>query len=113
MAHTNVSSCVLSIVGSFSSGLDVFKKLSDKRKRRRGHHRRRNGSKKCDERAEEEELRLSKSLRQGPEDIGREYARSVYAVGDGFAIGDGRFPAHLFRHVGYWCWVRLLINGVM
>jgi hypothetical protein len=84
MAHTNVSSCVLSIVGSFSSGLDVFKKLRDKRKRK--HNSRR---KKCDALAEEEELRLSKSLRQGPEDIGREYAKSVYAVGDGFAIGDG------------------------
>lgn len=85
MAQTNVSSCVLSIVGSFSSGLDVFKKLREKRERKHSYRRRR-----CDERAEEEELKLSRSLRQGPEDIGREYAKSVYAVGDGFAIGDGR-----------------------
>lgn len=88
MAATNVSSCVLSIVASFSSGLDVFKRLREKRKRRHGG--RRGGGRKCDGRADEEELRLSRSLRQGPEDIGREYARSVYAVGDGFAIGDGR-----------------------
>ena len=84
MAHTNVSSCVLSIVGSFSSGLDVLKKLREKRKRRHSSRRR-----KCDARAEEEEMKLSRSLRQGPEDIGREYANSLYAVGDGFAIGDG------------------------
>ena len=82
MAHSNVSSCVLSIVGSFSSGLDVFKKLRDKRKRKKK-------SSKRDLRMEQEETRLSRSLRQGPEDIGREYARSVCRVGEGFAVGDG------------------------
>lgn len=93
MAQTNVSSCVLSIVASFSSGLDVFKKLREKRKRKRSSSRSGHGKRKgrqCDAKAvEEEEARLSRSLRQGPEDIGREYAQSVYAVGDGFAIGDG------------------------
>lgn len=81
MAYTNVSSCVLSIVASFSSGLDVFKKLGEKKRKRRRF-------KKTDN-VEEQETRLSRSLRQGPEDIGREYQKNVHAVGDDFAIGDG------------------------
>lgn len=82
MAQSNVSSCVLSIVASFTSGLDVFKKfkeLREKRKRRP----RKNAS------LDDEEVRLARSLRQGPEDIGREYQRSISAVGEHFAQGDG------------------------
>ncbi len=86
MAYTNVASCVISIVGSFSNGLDVFKKLREERRRRKR-------SKKVDI-VDEEELRLSKSLRQGPEDIAREYQRSVCAAGQDFEVGDGRL-AHL------------------
>lgn len=81
MAHTNVSSCVLSIVASFSSSLDVFKQLRDKRRRSK----RPRSNKTIDD----EELRLAKSLRQGPEDIGREYQKSIQIAGDYFAIGDG------------------------
>ncbi|KAK3720662.1 hypothetical protein LTR37_003712 [Vermiconidia calcicola] len=80
MAHSNVASCVLSIVGSFANGLDVFKKLRDKRRRKRR-------PKKADN-VEEQELRLSRSLRQGPEDIGREYQRSLYAAGYDYEMGD-------------------------
>lgn len=82
MAHTNVSSCVLSIVASFSSGLDVFKKLREKRRRRR--------RSRLAEKDDIEEFRLARSLRQGPEDIGREYQRSIQAAGDHFAVGDGK-----------------------
>ena len=81
MPDSSVSSCVLNILGSFSSSLGLYKKLREKRRRKRR-------SKKGDS-CEEEELRLSKSLRQGPEDISQEYQRSIYAVGDQFAIGDG------------------------
>lgn len=98
MANANVSNTILSILGSFSSGLDVFKRLREKRKRKHsgsnGRRRRGNGRDK-NEVDEEQEMRLSRSLRQGPEDIGREYARSVYAVGDGFGIGDGIFPSQI------------------
>ena len=38
---------------------------------------------------DEDEHRLAKSLRQGPEDIGREYQRNMQTVGDNFACGDG------------------------
>ncbi|KAK5129764.1 hypothetical protein LTR08_002830 [Meristemomyces frigidus] len=81
MAHTNVSGCVLSIVTSFSSGLDVFKQLREKRTRRKH-------SRMTQQQPDDEELHLTKSLRQGPEDIGREYQRSIHAAGDYFAVGD-------------------------
>ena len=82
MAHTQVSSCVLSIVASFSSSLDVFKRL-------RGSRRRRKHSKSDEVTANEEELHLTNSLRLGPEDIGREYQRSLQIAGDQYAVGDG------------------------
>lgn len=83
MAHTNVSSCVLSIVGSFANSLDIFRRVRKKRGRKR--HTEANELK-----IDENELHLAKSLRQGPEDIGREYQRSVHAAGGQFAVGDGR-----------------------
>nr|OQO17432.1 hypothetical protein B0A51_17031 [Rachicladosporium sp. CCFEE 5018] len=82
MADTSVSSSVLAIIGSFASGLDVFKKLREKRR-----HRRR--CVKPDEQIDSSEIRLSRSLRQGSEDIGREYqsyARSL--VGERVAAED-------------------------
>ena len=81
MAHSNVASCVLSIVGSFSNGLDVFKKLREKRRKKK--------KPKKNDPVEGEELRLSRSLRRGQEDIGREYQNNIFAAGDHFAIGDG------------------------
>jgi hypothetical protein len=90
MAHTNVSSCVLSIVASFSSGLDVFKQLREKRRQKR---RSKNVNK-----LDEEEVSLTRSLRQGPEDIGREYQRNIQAAGDQFAVGDGQLASHDKMH---------------
>ncbi|OQO01685.1 hypothetical protein B0A48_12722 [Cryoendolithus antarcticus] len=82
MADTTVSSSILAIIGSFASGLDVFKKLREKRR-----HRRRRV--KPDQQADSSELRLSRSLRQGPEDIGREYQSYAQSlVGERVAAGD-------------------------
>ncbi len=86
MAQTNVSSCVLSIVASYSSGLDIFKQLREKRSRKKQRSR-------TTAQLGEAEVRLARSLRQGPEDIGREYLKSVQAAGDWFAVGDGEFVA--------------------
>jgi hypothetical protein len=82
MASANVSSSVLSIIASFSSGLDVFKKLRERRKRRRGRS-------KTEGQVDNNEQLLSRSLRQGPEDIGREYQRCSHSVvGEHMAVGD-------------------------
>ncbi|KAK5710360.1 hypothetical protein LTR17_018957 [Elasticomyces elasticus] len=80
MAQTNVSSCVLSIVASFSSGLDVFKQFREKRRRKQ--------RSKSNDKLDAGELRLARSLRQGQEDIGREYLQNVQIAGDYFAVGD-------------------------
>ena len=75
-------------MGSFSNGLDVFKKLRERKQRRKWSRK--------NENADPEEVRLTRSLRQGQEDIGREYQNSVYAAGDQFAIGDGNSALKLF-----------------
>ncbi|GAB7333272.1 hypothetical protein MBLNU13_g04915t1 [Cladosporium sp. NU13] len=63
MAHANVSNGVLTIIASFSNGLDVLKKLRRSRKTstQRSKKQKRN---------DEDALRLSRSLRNGPEEIG-------------------------------------------
>lgn len=84
MAHANVSNSVLTIIASFSNGLDVLKKLrrSDKKGTRPSKTAKRN---------DENALCLSRSLRHGPEEIGREYqAGSVRCDSEQYAMGDGK-----------------------
>lgn len=86
MAHVNVSSSVLTIIASFSNGLDVLKKLRRSRKKSGAKR-----SKPSAKRNDEDARRLSRSLRRGPEDIGREYqAGSMHCDGERYAVGDGR-----------------------
>ncbi|GAB7363342.1 hypothetical protein MBLNU230_g3623t1 [Neophaeotheca triangularis] len=81
MSDSSVSNCVLSIVTSFTNGLDVLKRL-----RERKWHRKQ--SKNVPKKSGNEELLLSRSLRRGPEDISREYQRSIHAAGHHYAVGD-------------------------
>lgn len=91
MAQANVSNGVLSIIASFSNGLDVLKKL------RRGHKKPTKRSK-ARQQNDEDALRLSQSLRRGADEIGREYqARSMRCDGERFAVGDGK-SIHVPRH---------------
>lgn len=84
MAHPDVSDSIFSIIAAFTSGLDVFKKVRD----RRGKQKSKKGAK-ADKKSGEE-LKLSQSLRQGPRDIQHEYDRSYAALGERFAKGDGK-----------------------
>jgi hypothetical protein len=94
MAHANVSNGVLTIISSFANGLDVLRKL------------RRSGKKvthrpKTTKRNDEDALRLSRSLRHGPEEIGREYQfASMHCDSEQYAAGDGRSdrPARYDSH---------------
>ncbi|KAM0710431.1 hypothetical protein Q7P35_002793 [Cladosporium inversicolor] len=82
MAHANVSNGVLTIIASFSNGLDVLKKLRRSRKTGTQQSRKK-------KRDDEDALRLSRSLRNGPEDIGREYqAGSMRCDSELYAVGD-------------------------
>lgn len=83
MTDTSVSNSVLSIMASFAGGLDVFRKLRDRRSENRRRKRRDKIS------SSEDEMQLSRSLRQGPEDIGREYQVMGTRAGPHFAVGDG------------------------
>ena len=84
MAHANVSNGVLTIIASFSNGLGVLKKL--RRSRKTGSQ-----QSKRKKRNDEDALRLSRSLRTGPEEIGREYqAGSMLCDGELYAMGDGK-----------------------
>jgi len=92
MAHSNVSSCVLAIIASFTGCTDVFKQLREKRKRKK--------RSKSNAQLDDDEISLSRSLRNGPEAIGREYQRNVQAAGDHFAVGDGVLgPSVLTAHL--------------
>lgn len=81
MAHTDVSSNVLSIIASFANGFKVFRKLRDKRSRNR------RGTAKIDD--GNELIRLSRSLCQGSDEIDREYRRSILGVGESCTVGNG------------------------
>jgi len=84
MAHANVSNGVLTIISSFSNGFDVLKKLRRSRKPRTKQSKKKGSN-------DEDAQRLSRSLRHGPEDIGREYqAGSMRCDSEQFAIGDGK-----------------------
>ncbi|KAL0260092.1 hypothetical protein SLS55_005837, partial [Diplodia seriata] len=99
MAHreqrdTPVGDSVLAIVGAFTNGLDVFKRLRERRRRRK--------STKKPHRATPaqiepsgDELQLSNSLRQNPVDIQRHYETNYAAVGEKFAQGDAIAHASL------------------
>ena len=83
MTQTSVATCVLSIISSFSSGLDVFKKFRELGKKKESK------SKKRPAIRDDDEVRLVTSLQRGPEDIGTEYQKSISVIGEHFAQGDG------------------------
>lgn len=93
MAPTNVSDCVLSIIGVFASGLDVFRRFRELRDEDAGNNnsrRLRKSKPAVQTKVTEQELLLVRSLRQGPEQIGREYQMCQRSLGDQYATGDGR-----------------------
>lgn len=76
-----VSSGVRSIIDSFLNGLDILSKLGEKHKRKKHSDDRRH--------ADDGSTRLSRSLRQGPLEIGGEYERGMRGLGERYARGDG------------------------
>ena len=99
MQTTN--SCVVSLIDAFASGLEVFKKV---RERRRGTRKTRRGrAQTALQEKSGDELRLSRSLRKGPVDIQNEYERHYRVKGERYAVGDCMFsfsssPAKLTRN---------------
>lgn len=81
MSTTNAS--VLSIIAAFTSGIDVFKKLSKRR-----HKKPCKGANSQANEQNREELQLSRSLRRGPVDIQWKHERHVQGAGQLYAVGD-------------------------
>ena len=107
MAHkadeAEVSSCVSNLIQAFSNGLNVFKRLRERRRKRKARKARKENQ--TPEVVNSDELQLSKSLRRGPQELAEKYDACYSQTGHSFAKGDGKL--HLGTHpVG----VTMLIN---
>ncbi|KAF2260978.1 hypothetical protein CC78DRAFT_619790 [Lojkania enalia] len=85
-----VSSCVSNLIHAFTNGLNIFKKLRERRRKRKSRKHRAQSDP-----ASGAELRLSNSLRRGPAEIQSSYEKHYGKVGDRFARGDAIAHASL------------------
>src|ERR1700754_1111321 len=85
MAEVNVSGSVRSIISAFASGLDIFKKIRNKRRKKNASGR---ATRTSD--LSQDEIRLNASLRRGSRDVQKEYERNYQALGKYYARGDGK-----------------------
>jgi len=80
-----VSSCIASIMQAFTNGIDIFKRL---RERRRKHRARKESQ--VPALTTNAELQLSESLHKGPQELALRYSECYRSgVGAQFAKGDG------------------------
>lgn len=88
----DVSNCVHNLIDAFTNGLNIFKRL---RERRRKHKARKQIQ--TPEPVNSAELQLSDSLRRGPQDLAVRYEECYGQRGMGprFAKGDCKFISHL------------------
>jgi hypothetical protein len=83
--EAEVSSCVAGIIEAFINGLDIFKRLRERRKKRKAKK-----ENQASDSTNSAEKQLSKSLRKGPEEVAEKYAECYYSgMGSRFAKGDG------------------------
>jgi len=75
---------VFSIITAFTSGLDVFKKLKERRKLKKS---------KANQAIQRKERDLERSLRRGQVEIHDEYNRHAQVAGQKFVHGDGKLPS--------------------
>ncbi|KAL5422259.1 hypothetical protein PMIN04_004885 [Paraphaeosphaeria minitans] len=85
-----VASCVSNLVHAFTDGLNVFKRLRERRRKRNSKHREREPSA-----PSEPELQLSNSLRKGPVELREKYESCYGEKGEKFAKGDAIAHASL------------------
>ncbi len=82
-----VSSCVLNLIQAFTNGLNIFKRLRERRRKRKERKENR-----PTERTTDAELQLSESLRRGPRELAQRYTEYRAGIGRSFAKGDGKKP---------------------
>lgn len=83
--EAEVSNCVSNLIHAFSNGLNVFKRLRERRRKRKG----RKENQVADAAANEEQ-QLSKSLKRGPQELAEKYDACYSQTGKSFAKGDGK-----------------------
>lgn len=80
-----VSNCVSNLIHAFTNGLNVFKRLRERRKKRKARKENQPPDKSISD-----ELQLSKSLRRGPQELAEKYDACYSQTGHSFAKGDGK-----------------------
>ncbi|KAF2707394.1 hypothetical protein K504DRAFT_384104 [Pleomassaria siparia CBS 279.74] len=85
------ASCVSNLIQSFTNGLDIFKRLRERRRRRK-HSKSKD---QIDPTVSSAERQLSQSLKRGTTDIQTQYNRNYFKAGDRFAKGDAIAHASL------------------
>ncbi|RYO56309.1 hypothetical protein AA0116_g9138 [Alternaria tenuissima] len=89
--EAEVSTCVSGIIEAFTNGLDIFKKLRERRRKRRSKR-----DTEVPDSTSTAEHQLSKSLRRGPEEVAGKYTECYYSgIGPRFAKGDSIAHASL------------------
>jgi hypothetical protein len=98
--EAEVSSCVSNLIQAFSNGLNVFKRLRERRRKRKARK-----ENQTSDAADSDEVQLSKSLRRGPQELAEKYDACYSQTGLSFAKGDGKLHSRTYP-VG----VTMLIN---
>ena len=86
--EAEVSNCVSNIILAFTDGLNVFKRLRERRKKKKNKHKS-SGSEHVRDVTSDADLQLRNSLVRGPVELRDRYAQCYEEKGDRFAKGDG------------------------
>jgi hypothetical protein len=85
-----VSHCVSNLIHAFSNGLNIFKKLRERKRKRKARK-----DNQANDAAVSEEVQLSKSLKRGPQELAERYDACYSQTGQHFAKGDGKLHLEL------------------
>ncbi|KAH7394073.1 hypothetical protein DE146DRAFT_616474 [Phaeosphaeria sp. MPI-PUGE-AT-0046c] len=88
--EAEVSHCVSNLIHAFANGLNIFKKLRERRRKRKARK-----DHQASDSAESDELQLSKSLKRGPQELADKYDACYTQSGHSFAKGDAIAHASL------------------
>ena len=91
--EAEVSHCVSNLIQAFANGLNIFKKLRERRRKRKARK-----DNQTSDPAESDEVQLSESLKRGPQELAEKYDACYSQTGHSFAKGDGKL--HLGTHRG-------------
>lgn len=83
-AEAEVTSCVANLIQAFTNGLNIFKRLRERRKKKKARQKNQ-----VADPTTSAELQLSKSLKKGPQELAERYAECYHSrMGSQFAKGD-------------------------